>query len=59
MLQHCNNAQWINHGISYSRAACAAKRMPATQIAYDHYKQRVSSNEGNSGEAQYSQVLVN
>jgi hypothetical protein len=59
LLQRCNSAQEINQGISFLRAACAAKWMPATQIAYDHYKQRVSSNEGNSGDVQYSQVPVN
>jgi hypothetical protein len=59
LLQCCNGAQEINQGVSYLRAACVAKRMPATQIAYDHYKQRVSSNEGDSGDAQYSQVPVN
>jgi hypothetical protein len=59
LLQCCNSAQGINQGISYLRAACAAKRMPATQLPYDHYKQRVSNNEGNSGDTQYSQVPVN
>jgi hypothetical protein len=33
--------------------------MPATQIAYDHYKQRVSSYEWKPDQARYSQELVN